>query len=190
MKLDVGDVIPDGELLGGISRGDREAFAEFYRRHGGPLFAFLVKLVRERDMAEEVLGETMLDIWRQAGRFESRSSVATWLFSVCHDKAVRRLRRQRETVMEDDAVTSADDGPTPDSPVDGRAMAQLLPDLMARLSLDHCEILQLTYYQGFSVQEIAELLSLPENTVKTRMFFARQRLKTLLEAAGIKETVA
>jgi RNA polymerase sigma-70 factor (ECF subfamily) len=69
-------------------------------------------------------------------------------------------------------------------------MSRLLISLIDRLSLDHREILQLAYYQEFSVHEIAEVLDLPENTVKTRMFYARQRLKVLLEAAGVKGAIA
>ncbi len=65
MRLDAGNIIPDGKLLDGIAKGDKDAFTEFYQRHNRALFAFLVKLVRDREMAEEVLSETMLDVWRQ-----------------------------------------------------------------------------------------------------------------------------
>ena len=190
MRLDAGNAIPDGKLLDGIAKGDRAAFTEFYQRHNRALFAFLVKLVRDREMAEEVLSETMLDVWRQAGRFEGKSSVTTWLFSIGHHKAVSRLRRMREVALDEEVAANIEDGaPTPDIQASDRDMSRLLISLIDRLSLDHREILQLAYYQEFSVQEIAEVLDLPENTVKTRMFYARQRLKVLLEAAGVKGAI-
>ncbi|MBV5323849.1 MAG: sigma-70 family RNA polymerase sigma factor, partial [Rhodospirillaceae bacterium] len=124
----------------------------------------------------------MLDVWRQAGRFEGKSSVTTWLFSIGHHKAVSRLRRMREVALDEEVAANIEDGaPTPDVQASDRGMSRLLISLIDRLSLDHREILQLAYYQEFSVQEIAEVLDLPENTVKTRMFYARQRLKVLLE---------
>ncbi len=191
MKLDAGGATPDGKLLDGIANGDRSAFTEFYQRHNRALFAFLVKMVRDRELAEEVLNETMLDVWRQAGRFEGKSSVTTWLFSIGHHKAVSRLRRMREVALDEEVAANIEDsGPTPDKLASDNDMSRLLARLIERLSLDHREILQLAYYQEFSVQEIAEVLDLPENTVKTRMFYARQRLKALLEQAGVKGAVA
>ena len=191
MKLDAGSAIPDGKLLDGIAKGDRAAFTEFYQRHNRSLFAFLVKMVRDRELAEEVLSETMLDVWRQAGRFEGKSSVTTWLFSIGHHKAVSRLRRMRELALDEEVAANIEDsGPTPDMLASDKDMSRLLARLIECLSLDHREILQLAYYQEFSVQEIAEVLDLPENTVKTRMFYARQRLKALLEQAGVKGAVA
>ncbi|MBI2256446.1 MAG: sigma-70 family RNA polymerase sigma factor [Proteobacteria bacterium] len=191
MRLDAGSTVPDGKLLDGIAKGDRAAFTEFYQRHNRSLFAFLVKMVRDRELAEEVLSETMLDVWRQAGRFEGKSSVTTWLFSIGHHKAVSRLRRMREVALDEEVAANIEDsGPTPDMQASDKDMSRLLARLIECLSLDHREILQLAYYQEFSVQEIAEVLDLPENTVKTRMFYARQRLKALLEQAGVKGAVA
>ncbi|WP_374385280.1 sigma-70 family RNA polymerase sigma factor [Dongia sp.] len=191
MKLDAGGATSDGKLLDGIAKGDRTAFTEFYQRHNRALFAFLMKMVRDRELAEEVLSETMLDVWRQAGRFEGKSSVTTWLFSIGHHKAVSRLRRMREVALDEEVAANIEDsGPTPDKLASDKDMSRLLARLIECLSLDHREILQLAYYQEFSVQEIAEVLDLPENTVKTRMFYARQRLKALLEQAGVKGAVA
>lgn len=187
MKLEAGGGIPDGKLLDGIARGDKAAFTAFYQRHNRSLFAFLVRLLRDREMAEEVMSETMLEIWRQAGRFEGKSSVTTWLFSIGHHKAVSRLRKKREVALDDETAAALEDhSPGPDSLAAGQNMSRLLQGLMEKLSLDHREILQLAYFQEFSVQEIAETLDLPENTVKTRMFYARQKLKGMLQAAGVE----
>src|SRR5215470_20062583 len=104
----------EAELMQRMARGDRDAFAALYRRLERPLFGYLMKLVRDRDVAEDVLSETMLEVWRQAGRFEGRSSVSTWVFSIAHHRAVSRFRRRRESLLEEDqAATIADDAPMP-----------------------------------------------------------------------------
>jgi RNA polymerase sigma-70 factor (ECF subfamily) len=76
----------DGQLLARIARGDKDAVTALYRRLERPLFAFLVKTLRDREAAADVLNETMLDVWRQAGRFEGKSSVATWIYSIAHTR--------------------------------------------------------------------------------------------------------
>lgn len=178
-------------LLQRIAGGDRDAFAELYRRLQRPLFGYLMKLVRDREMVEDVLNETLMEVWRQAARFEGRSSVNTWVFSIAHHRAVSRLRKKRESSLdEEQAAAIEDEGPTPDMTAESSDMSRLLARLMERLSFEHREILHLAYYQEFSVQEIADALDLPPNTVKTRMFYARQRLKVLLEEAGVEGAVA
>ena len=186
-----GDGAADVALLQRVAGGDRNAFAELYRRLQRPLFGYLMKLVREREMVEDVLNETMMEVWRQAARFEGRASVNTWVFSIAHHRAVSRLRKKRETPLdEEQAAAIEDDSPTPDQNAMTGDMNRLIATLMEQLSFEHREILHLAYYQEFSVQEIADALDLPANTVKTRMFYARQRLKVLLEKSGVEGMVA
>ena len=181
----------DAALLERVAGGDRVAFAELYRRLQRPLYGYLMKLVREREMVEDVLNETMMEVWRQASRFEGRSSVNTWVFSIAHHRAVSRLRKKRETPLdEEQAAAIEDEAPTPDENAMSGDMSRLIAGLMEQLSFEHREILHLAYFQEFSVQEIAEALDLPANTVKTRMFYARQRLKVLLEKSGVEGMVA
>jgi RNA polymerase sigma-70 factor (ECF subfamily) len=181
----------EAELMQRIARRDRDAFAVLHRQLERPLFGYLMKLVRERDVAEDVLSETMLEVWRQAGRFEGRSSVSTWVFSIAHHRAVSRFRKRRESRIDDaHAAAIADEAPMPDQRAQSSGMSRLLKRLMERLTFEHREIIHLAYYQEFSVQEIADALGLPANTVKTRMFYARQRLKALLAESGVERAVA
>ena len=178
-------------LLQRVAGGDRDAFGELYNRLQRPLFGYLMKLVRDREMVEDVLNETLMEVWRQAARFEGRSSVNTWVFSIAHHRAVSKLRKKRETSLdEEQAAAIEDEAPTPDMKAESSDMSRLLARLMEQLSFEHREILHLAYYQEFSVQEIADALDLPANTVKTRMFYARQRLKVLLEESGVEGAVA
>lgn len=181
----------DGQLLARIANGDHEAVAALYHRLERPLFAFLVKTLRDREAAAEVLNDTMLDVWRQAGRFEGKSSVATWIYAIAHHTAISWLRRRREVELNDETGAEiADEAPLADGKLAASDVSAIIARLMEKLSVDHRVVLQLAYFQEFSVSQIAEILDCPENTVKTRMFYARQRLKVLLEAEGIKGAAA
>ena len=181
----------DGQLLARIARGDKDAVTALYRRLERPLFAFLVKTLRDREAAADVLNETMLDVWRQAGRFEGKSSVATWIYSIAHHKAISWLRKRREIELDEEAAEEiVDDAPAADSKIAAEDLTQIIARLMEKLSVDHRIVLQLAYFQEFSAGQIAEILDCPENTVKTRMFYARQRLRALLEAEGIEGAAA
>lgn len=181
----------EGQLLARIARGDKEAVAALYHRLERPLFAFLVKILRDREAAADVLNETMLDVWRQAGRFEGKSSAATWIYGIAHHKAISWLRKRREVELDEEmAAAIPDDAPAADVAIASEDLTQIISRLMEKLSVDHRIVLQLAYFQEFSVGQIAEILDCPENTVKTRMFYARQRLRTLLEAEGIEGAAA
>jgi RNA polymerase sigma-70 factor (ECF subfamily) len=183
--------LDDATLLRRVAGGDHAAFTELYRRLQHPLFAFLMRLVRDRDMAEDVLSETLLEVWRQAARFEGHAAVKTWVFAIAHHRAVSRLRRRREVALDEESAAAIEDrAPTPDQRAIAGDIGRRLAAQIDRLSFEHREILHLAYFQEFSVQEIAETLGLPANTVKTRMFYARQRLKVMLEKSGIESAVA
>jgi RNA polymerase sigma-70 factor (ECF subfamily) len=181
----------DGHLLARIAKGDHEAVTVLYQRLERPLFAFLVKTLRDREAAADVLNDTMLDVWRQAGRFEGKSSVSTWIYAIAHNKAISWLRRRREVELNEEANAQvADEAPLADSRLHATEISAVIARLMERLSVDHRVVLQLAYFQEFNVSQIAEILDCPENTVKTRMFYARQRLRALLEAEGIEGAAA
>ncbi|MES1151457.1 MAG: sigma-70 family RNA polymerase sigma factor [Dongia sp.] len=191
IQLRPNDPPTEAALLQRMAGGDRDAFTVFYRRIERPLFGYLMKLVRERELAEDLLNETLMEVWRQAGRFEGRSAVNTWVFSIAHHRAVSRFRKRRESALDEDhAATIADGAPMPDQRAQSSGMSRLLARLMDQLTFEHREVLNLAYYQELSVQEIADVLNLSPNTVKTRMFYARQRLKTLLAESGVERAVA
>ena len=183
--------VSDGQLLARIAKGDHQAVTALYQRLERPLFAFLVKTLRDREAAADVLNETMLQVQRHAGRFEGQSSVATWIYAIAHHKAISWLRRRREVELDEETSAEiADDAPLADSKLAAADVAQAIARLLEKLSVDHRVVLQLAYFQEFNVSQIAEILDCPENTVKTRMFYARQRLRALLEAEGIAGAAA
>lgn len=177
----------ENDLLTRAGRGDRAAFKTLYERFQRPLFAFLMRMVRDQAMANELLNDVMMDVWRSSANFEGRSSAGTWIFGIAHNKAISLLRRRREDQMPEDAAeTIADDAATPDATAEQADLGRMMQRLLDRLSPEHRAVLQLTYYQDMSVQEIASTLDCPVNTVKTRMFYGRQKMRELLSAAGIQ----
>lgn len=177
----------DRELLEAIARGDQGAFQRLYVRHSVRIFRFLMRLVQNKATAEEFVNEVFMEIWQHAGRYEGRSSPTTWMMAIAHNKAVSGLRKRREATGVDDAamaeVPDLDDDP--EQTTQKQDKGRIMRTCIARLSPDHREILDLVYYQEMSVGEAADVLGIPENTVKTRMFYARKKLSELLVERGI-----
>lgn len=179
--------ISDHELLKGISSGDRLAFQTLYARHNVKLFRYLMRLVGERALAEDVLHDVFLEVWRSAGRFEGRSSPATWMMSIARFRAVDSLRRRGAPAAEMDEAASeiADEDFSPEERSMMGNKSEAIRRCLEKLSPEHREIIDLVYYHEKSIREICEIVGIPENTVKTRMFYARKKLQSLLTEAGI-----
>lgn len=158
-----------------------------YGRHHVRVFRFGLRLVRNQQLAEDLISEVFLDVWRQAGRFEGRSAVSTWLLGITRFKALSALRRRTEAELDDEmAVAIADTADDPEVTVQKKNTGEALRECLTALSPEHREIIDLVYYHEKSVEEVAQIVGIPENTVKTRLFYARKKLAVLLQAAGIE----
>jgi RNA polymerase sigma-70 factor, ECF subfamily len=176
----------DEALIDWIARGDRQALRTLFDRHHLGLYRFVVRLIGDPSAAEDVTNDVFFEVWRQAERFEGRSRVSTWLLGMARYKALTVMRARREASGgpgPDPDV--ADLGDSPEVVAQKASKAAALRRCIDALSAQHREIVDLAYYQELSVQEISELVGIPENTVKTRMFHARKHLSALLKAAGI-----
>jgi RNA polymerase sigma-70 factor (ECF subfamily) len=178
--------ISDKALMASVAAGDTRALKLLYVRHSGRVFRFIVRLVGNEATAEEVLNEVFLDAWRQADRFEARSQVATWLMSIARFKAIAECRRRAELQLDEKLAAVIED--PADSPVASLAKRQrsdILRACLAKLTPSHREVINLVYYQGNKVEDVARLSGTPINTVKTRMHYARSRMAELLAVAGV-----
>jgi RNA polymerase sigma-70 factor (ECF subfamily) len=177
----------DRALLEGIAKGQAEALHELYRRHRVRVFRFVLRFVRDTALAEDLTNDVFIELYRSADRFEHRSSVSTWLLGMARYKALSARRRDRssETEVDDVLAGVADEADNPEIATQKRDKAAALRRCIERLGPEHREIVDLVYYHERSIREIAEIVGIPENTVKTRMFHARRRLSELLAAAGI-----
>jgi RNA polymerase sigma-70 factor (ECF subfamily) len=171
----------DEALIAAVAAGDAGAMRVLYNRHHVGVFRFITRLVGDATAAEDIVSETFIDVWRQAGTFEGRSAVLTWVMSIARFKALS-ARRGRHDVELDDTVaeTIADQASTPEQVVLEMDRTAQLRDCLTRLTAQHREIIDLVYYHHKTIEEVAEIVQVPKNTVKTRMFHARKRLAGLL----------
>lgn len=177
----------DDVLIGRIAQGDRSAMQVLYGRHHVRVFRFGLRLVRNEQVAEDLISEVFLDVWRQAGKFEGRSAVSTWLLAITRFKALSALRRRKDAELDDEAAGAIEDtSDDPEVTVQKKDTSDALRKCMSHLSAEHREIVDLVYYHEKSVEEAAGIIGIPENTVKTRLFYARKKLAELLKAAGIE----
>jgi RNA polymerase sigma-70 factor (ECF subfamily) len=177
----------DDVLIGRIATGDRLAMQVLFARHHVRVYRFVLRLVRDESVAEDLISEVFLDVWRQAGRFEGRSQVSTWLLAIARFKALSALRRRPDEELDDETAEAIEDlSDDPEVALDKKDKSAAIRKCLEKLSAEHREIIDLVYYHEKSVEEVAKIVGIPENTVKTRMFYARKRLAELLKAAGIE----
>jgi RNA polymerase sigma-70 factor, ECF subfamily len=176
----------DHDLVLRIAEGDELALRVLYARHQLKIYRFVLRLVRDEMAAEDMISEVFLDVWRQAGRFEGRSSVSTWLLAMARNKTWSALRKRRESGLDDGvAEQMEDEADDPEVVAQKADKGAAMRRCIERLTVDHREVIELVYYQETSLDEAAAILEIPENTVKTRLFHARKKLSELLKEAGI-----
>jgi len=180
----------DVALIGSIAEGNKHAMQILFVRHNVRVFRFVMRLVGDNTAAEDLVGEVFLDVWRQAGRFQGRSQVTTWLLAIARNKALSALRRRSFEELGEDVAAAIED------PQDGlevtnqnRQTSEILLGCLKELSPAHREVIDLVYYHEKSIDDVAEITGIPPNTVKTRMFYARKRIAELMTAQGIDRAI-
>lgn len=179
-------------LLGRIGQGDEAAFRELYRAFSRRLYAYVIRKLGNEAQAEEIVADTLYEVWKGPSRFRGESQFSTWLIGIARNKVLMAFRaRKPDAVHEDlqeiaEVVASEDAGAF--ELLAQRQRREGVQQCMGRLSEDHREAIHLVFYEGLSLAEVAQVQSCPENTVKTRLFHARQKLrnclKLLLEREG------
>jgi RNA polymerase sigma factor (sigma-70 family) len=168
----------DADVLREVVDGDRAALERLYQRYERPLFRYLLSLTRERGLVEEILQDTFVAVWRSAGTYQARSAVRIWLFGIARRQAHNVLRRRRRDSIDLDGVEAAiDAGATPEGQALARERRADLAAAVASLPAVQRETLGLIFVEGLSYREAAEVLGVPEGTVKSRLNHARQALR-------------
>jgi RNA polymerase sigma-70 factor (ECF subfamily) len=180
--------LSDHGLLALVARGDRDAFARLYDLYAGPAYSLALRVVRDRDLAADVVQEAFLAIWNQASKFDSsRGQPSTWILTVTHHKAVDTVRREERRRA--DAIEEARDIPDASLPVEDQAWQgverEQVRAAMSKLPDPHREVLELAYFAGYTQSQLAERLAVPIGTVKSRTFAAMNALRELLAASGM-----
>jgi RNA polymerase sigma-70 factor (ECF subfamily) len=176
----------DATLLESIAAGDKFAMQVLFQRHNVRIYRFVLRLIGNESLAEEIVSEVFLNVWRHAGSFEAKCHVTTWLLAIARHKAVSVLRQRSEAYLDHDmAATVADPSDDAETVLDREDRSKIIRKCLTRLSPSHREIIDLVYYHEKSVDEAARIVGVPKSTVKTRMFYARNHLAKLLTGAGL-----
>lgn len=164
-------------LLTRIAARDDAAMKELYFLYHRRLARFLTRLTARTDVAEEVINDTFWVVWQRAADFRGASLVSTWILGIAYRRALKTLRRLRPAPPEEDAQ----EHPT-DVPWERAELSEWLAVALAQLPLEQRTVLELAYNLGHSCEEIARIVGCPANTVKTRMFHGRRKLRVILLA--------
>ena len=185
-NVDVLSQPSDEALLQSVAQGDRRAIRVIFHRHRVRVYRFAMRLVDDPATADDIVSEVFFQVWRRAAAFEGRSQVSTWLLGITRNVSLMMLRRRSTESLEDGVAEriedSADD---PEAVLQKSQQSAMLARCLRQLSPIHREMIDLVYYHGKSINEIVEILGIPRNTVKTRMFYARNAIAKRLKEFGI-----
>ena len=186
--------LSDADLIGRAATGDARALEVLYDRYSGVVFSFALRMVADRQLAEEVLQEVFFRAWQQGGAYSAqRGTFVTWLLSITHNMAIDEIRKRKrrpqkadseepETVLAAVADTSAD--------VEGEvwlgSLRTTVAEALKELPPAQRQAIELAYYQGLTQREIAETLGEPLGTIKTRMRLGLQKLREALGSSGVE----
>jgi RNA polymerase sigma-70 factor (ECF subfamily) len=170
----------DARLIERIRDRDIDAFEELYRSYFDRLTRFLCKRIHRPQLAEEVLNDTLMAVWNGAHTFNGQSKLSTWIFGIAYRKSMKAFRKHQDPVDDKGAEHRVSLEPGPEDNLSRERSRALLLQAMEGLSQEHRTVLELTYFQELGHQEIADIMSCPIGTVKTRMFHARRRLRRAL----------
>jgi RNA polymerase sigma-70 factor (ECF subfamily) len=176
----------DESLIEAIAQGEKGAMQVLFRRHNVRIYRFIVGLARDDSLAEDLVSEVFLEVWRKADRFEARSKVSTWLLAIARHKTYTALGRRADLQLDEGfAATIEDAADGPGGILDKKDRGAVLAHCLTRLSPAHREIIDLVYYHEKKIEEVAQITGIPLATVKTRVHYARKRLAEFLKEEGI-----
>lgn len=173
----------DTKLLKRISKGDRDAFTELYKSYQPRLLKFCSRLLKnDISLAADIADEALIEVWHAAGSFSGRSQPSTWIHSIARFRLIGYLRKNKEVLLDDDKeqLNFEDSSLLPDEELIISERDQQIVNDLGKLSDKHREVIELVYFRELSIKDIAAMLDISENTVKTRMFYARKHLKSIL----------
>ena len=176
----------DMALLHGVARGDKGAMRSLFLQYRLYVYRFLLRLLNNAPLAEDLTSEVFLDVWRQSGQFEGRSTVATWALAIARNKALATFRRQCHAPFDEaELETIEDTADNPETAVQKIDRSRLLRQILADLPIKHREIIDLVYYHEKSLPEVATILGILHDTAKTRLFYARKHIAKRLKEACV-----
>jgi len=155
-----------------------------FARHRVRIYRFVLRITRDESLTEDLVSDVFLELWRRAAAYEARATVSTWLLAIARYKATSALRRHTEVALDAETASAiVDPADDPETALQDKDRGEVLRRCLAQLSPEHAAIIDLVYYHERSVKEVADIVGIPEPTVKTRMFYARKKLAGMMKAA-------
>jgi len=182
--------LEDTVLLEKIAEGDRKAFKALYIKYQPRLIKFCSRLLKnDIAIAADVADEALIEVWRSAGSFSGKSLPSTWIHSIARFRTIAYLRKNKEVLLDTDlaSLDLEDTALSAEDKIFINDRNDLLIEGLGKLSNKHREIIELVYFRELSIKDISAMLNISDNTVKTRMFYARKHLKSILTTMGIKK---
>ncbi len=174
------DLEHDVELVRRIAANEEAALRDLYAAYGQRLYAYALRLTENPAQAEDVVQDTLVAVWRMAGRFRGEGRVVAWLLGIVHHIAMKAIRHKSQPISEAMEETLHSTEPSPEDSVRADERAQWVQRGLQSLSPDHRAVLELIFYQGLSLKEVAQVCDCPLGTVKSRLSYARQYLRNML----------
>ncbi len=174
------DVERDVELVRRIAAGEDAALRELYAAFGQRMYTYALRLAENPALAEDVVQDTLVTVWRTAGRFRGEGRLVAWLLGIVHHTALKAIRRTPQPISEAMEETLATLEPLPEDRIQVHEQAQWVRQGLQSLSSEHRAVLELVFYQGLSLSEVAQVCGCPLGTVKSRLAYARQHLRGAL----------
>jgi RNA polymerase sigma-70 factor (ECF subfamily) len=170
--------------LARIATGDAKAMEDFYRTFSRIVYAFVMRRLENPVTSEEVVVETMYEVWRSAGAFAGRSAPRSWLLGIARHKLIDKQRAWDSNPVEEldeEAENVASNDPSAFDHLSQQQTREQIQNCLGTLPDEQSECMHLMFYEDMSINEIAGIQNCPENTIKTRLFHARKKLKLCLE---------
>lgn len=166
----------DTRLIVRVAQGDRHAMQILYLRHHDSVYAFILGRGADADTASDVVHDAMLDVWRTAAKFRGASSVRTWIFTIARNKYVDRVRGAARLTYMDVVPETLDDAPDAEAVITASQDANRVQTCLQKLSQMQQTVIRLSFFDGLSYLEIAEIEDVPLGTIKSRVFHAKQMM--------------
>ena len=170
----------ESALLDRVAAEEKDAFEALYRLYSPRLQRFVRGVTKQPALVEEILDDTMMVVWRKAYTFNHACKVSTWILAIAYRQSLKALRRIEQPADSDDGERMDATALGPDDALQRLELRRHLDDALEELSPEQRAVVELTYYFGYACREIAQIMECPVDTVKTRMFYARRRLKASL----------
>ncbi len=174
----------DKRLLARVARGQTQAMRLLYERHHSALYAFIISRGSDGTAAEDVLHDTMLDVWRLASRYRGAASVRTWIFSIARNKQVDRVKGSARLTLVAEMPDTVDAAPNAETVIEASQDAEKVRACLDKLKNVQRTAIRLAFYEDLSYEEIAEIEDVPAGTIKSRIFHAKQALIRCLGQSG------